>query len=364
MKIQALPQSIINPALKVRDDIKSDFVLKALILANDGTGPLTITKLTYGLVALNQLVKEIVYPGDALTERLEDGYQQIVSNDPWILKSMLGSSIRWRPEVMSKTRVLQPGQEAVLLNEYFIAVAAQPIDAVEIRVQYQQNGIEASERLVLPVTDYHTRNAYTFPLKGVWQVSGNYDFYFGHRTHYALEFSIDMEKLNNDGMLKWKDAMANEDFVSYGQQVFAIGDGEVVDCFNDAHWRILFHDDFADKEKRRMLKQMEEQVGRMPLQYGNYVVLKHAHGEYSVYAHMIEGSVAVQKGNHVRQGDVLGRVGNVGFSTGPHLHFHLMDGPDVYSARGLPCHFTNLMDCRRNPLSLIQQEYTLVMAKP
>lgn len=126
MKIQALPQSIINPALKVRDDIKSDFVLKALILANDGAGPLTITKLTYGLVALNRLVKEIVYPGDALTERIEDGYQQITKNDPLILKSMLGSSIRWRSEEMSKTRVLQPGQEALLSMSTSLLLPARP----------------------------------------------------------------------------------------------------------------------------------------------------------------------------------------------------------------------------------------------
>lgn len=74
------------------------------------------------------------------------------------------------------------------------------------------------------------------------------------------------------------------------------------------------------------------------------MILAHAHGEYSFYAHLIPGSLQVRLGDSVRQGQVLAHLGNSGNSDALHLHFQLMDGPDLLSARGLPCSFVNLRD--------------------
>ena len=71
---------------------------------------------------------------------------------------------------------------------------------------------------------------------------------------------------------------------------------------------------------------------------GNYVILE-CDGVYAGFAHLTTGSVAVEAGQLVRVGDVLGRVGHTGNSTAPHLHFQLMDGPDPLIARGVPCAF-------------------------
>lgn len=71
---------------------------------------------------------------------------------------------------------------------------------------------------------------------------------------------------------------------------------------------------------------------------GNHVILRHG-DDYTAYAHMTTGSVAVRAGQAVRVGDVLGRVGHTGNSTAPHLHFQMMDGPDPVTARGVPCAF-------------------------
>lgn len=56
---------------------------------------------------------------------------------------------------------------------------------------------------------------------------------------------------------------------------------------------------------------------------GNYVKLKHADGRTTIYCHMKKGSVAVARSAKVQCGQVLGRVGSSGCSTGPHLHFGL-----------------------------------------
>ena len=55
--------------------------------------------------------------------------------------------------------------------------------------------------------------------------------------------------------------------------------------------------------------------------YGNYVIIEHADGFSTVYAHMDE--ILCEKGQEVAQGDEIGTVGTTGMSTGPHLHFEL-----------------------------------------
>lgn len=62
--------------------------------------------------------------------------------------------------------------------------------------------------------------------------------------------------------------------------------------------------------------------------YGKYVVVDHGGGYTSTYAHM--DTVNVYVGQVVEKGDVLGTVGNTGYSTGPHLHFEIrIDGDPV-----------------------------------
>lgn len=101
----------------------------------------------------------------------------------------------------------------------------------------------------------------------------------------------------------------------------------------------------------------------MPLQCGNYAIIEHDNGEYSLYGHMIYHSLTVKIDDYVKQGEVIGRIGNTGKSGCPHLHFQLMNGPDYSTARGLPCHFINITDARHHNLGLICEEYTIVIAK-
>ena len=55
--------------------------------------------------------------------------------------------------------------------------------------------------------------------------------------------------------------------------------------------------------------------------FGNWVVIKHAGGEVSVYGHMRDYNVSV--GQQVRAGEQIAKIGNEGHSTGPHLHFEI-----------------------------------------
>ena len=46
----------------------------------------------------------------------------------------------------------------------------------------------------------------------------------------------------------------------------------------------------------------------------------------STYMHMQKGSIAVKKGQKVVEGTIVGKLGNTGASTGPHLHFEIQNG--------------------------------------
>jgi murein DD-endopeptidase MepM/ murein hydrolase activator NlpD len=62
--------------------------------------------------------------------------------------------------------------------------------------------------------------------------------------------------------------------------------------------------------------------------YGTLVVVSHGNGISTAYAHM--SALLVGEGDTVSQGETIGRIGNEGNSTGPHLHFEVRrDGEPV-----------------------------------
>jgi murein DD-endopeptidase MepM/ murein hydrolase activator NlpD len=81
--------------------------------------------------------------------------------------------------------------------------------------------------------------------------------------------------------------------------------------------------------------------------YGNCVIIDHGNSEYSVLAHMQQGSVRVKVGERVVAGQVIGKLGNSGDAFGPHLHYQLQSGPQLFHDQGLPFRFQNIDVPRR-----------------
>ncbi len=58
---------------------------------------------------------------------------------------------------------------------------------------------------------------------------------------------------------------------------------------------------------------------------GNFVFL-HVSGKTLVLAHLMKGSISVREGDRVVSGDAIGRIGNSGNTSEPHLHIHAVEG--------------------------------------
>ena len=67
--------------------------------------------------------------------------------------------------------------------------------------------------------------------------------------------------------------------------------------------------------------------------YGNLIELRHANGITTRYGHL--SAILVRPGMRVSQGQVIGRVGSTGLSTGPHLHYEFRVNGQPRDARRL-----------------------------
>lgn len=80
--------------------------------------------------------------------------------------------------------------------------------------------------------------------------------------------------------------------------------------------------------------------------YGNYVIIQHSDGNFTLYGHLHEKSITVTAGESVRQGEVIGKMGSSGNSTGTHLHFEVRQGANAYSATVDPLEYISLENPR------------------
>jgi hypothetical protein len=72
------------------------------------------------------------------------------------------------------------------------------------------------------------------------------------------------------------------------------------------------------------------------------VVVKHGDQLFGCYAHLAPGSVSVKVGDRVTRGQLLGKVGNSGNTTQPHLHLHFTRGPEVLRDQAVPVGFAGI----------------------
>jgi hypothetical protein len=142
----------------------------------------------------------------------------------------------------------------------------------------------------------------------------------GGRIETGEVFAVDWGRAKGDRLYAG-DGTRNEDHYAYGADVLAVHDGKVVAVQDGKPEQTPYH------------SQPAQQVSDFG---GNKVILEIAPRMYAAYEHLATGTVAVKVGDTVKAGDVIAKLGNTGPSEGAHLHFGLLDQPDVVTGRSLP----------------------------
>jgi len=139
----------------------------------------------------------------------------------------------------------------------------------------------------------------------------------------SQRFAIDWMRVNANGELVHGDPGVASNYVDYGAKVYAVADGTVVETL----------DDLKDQAPGELPNPTTITLKTVD---GNHVILDIGHGLYAFYAHLKKGSITVHEGERIKAGTVIGDLGNTGNTSGPHLHFHVMDGPSAMGSQGVP----------------------------
>jgi len=191
--------------------------------------------------------------------------------------------------------------------------------------------IHFKHRFNLPSIDnYTSQNEYTLPFNGEWLViNGGIDKKTSHswgipNQRYAYDFFI----LDAEGKSFSGDNKVIDDYHCYGKDILAPADGEVISAVKKHPDSNVYGNGTAECKAHDIR--------------GNHIVIRHSKKEYSLIAHLKPGSVTVNKGDMVKQGQVIANCGNSGNTTEPHIHFQVSESKNFFTSASLPIRFKDV----------------------
>ena len=181
--------------------------------------------------------------------------------------------------------------------------------------------------------DYDTNNFYQYKNDGAIFAFKSTDSMFievNERALYAAEMLATQ-------LIKLQDVSSefqnNKNTIDYYPTISPIKTKDFVKVSSPYGWRqhpikkqMLFHEgidisanigtEVYSTAQGRVVKVMYSKYG-----YGNRIVIKHAYGFETLYAHL--SIIKVKKGQWIKKNQLIGNVGDTGRSTGPHLHYEI-----------------------------------------
>jgi murein DD-endopeptidase len=244
-------------------------------------------------------------------------------------------------------QLIDPGRRAVI----FLWVELAPAGGVPHNLSHRMvflagaPGTETSDKTESTLEDFpvpvsqETVPVLSPPFEGgVWLAGDGPGNDSGHRrsipaidghTYSPERFAADWVKVGSNGDTHHDGTTHNENFWGYGEPIHAVAEGEVTQVV----------DGIADNTPRVLPKQVTlDNIA------GNYVIVRISPNRYVTYAHLRPGSIRVALHDHVTRGAVIGRLGNSGQATAPHLHLQLTDANSVLQSEGVPFIFSSYTD--------------------
>lgn len=215
---------------------------------------------------------------------------------------------------------------SVLNEEQYVWVDASKTKAVIVTFDERCTiiGILLKPFYTFPNTDkVYTKNRYIMPVKGEWAVywGGTNEFINYHYAYEHQRYAYDLLKVK-DGSTYSGRPEKNESYYAFAEEVIAPQDGKVI----------------------KVVDGLDDNIpGQMDDEHppGNYIVIEHAHKEYSMIAHFKKDSIIVQEGEEVSQKQLLGKCGNSGNSSEAHIHFQIMNSADLRKGKSIRIRFKN-----------------------
>lgn len=324
----------------------SDVMLHGVAVINDGPDDvelqrMEITAFRYGQPVLTDAIAFEHYQlrWKGLEEYFDTPGTMASQDSIYLFSMLLAGGVE-----LSPTMSLRPGTGVIVQKRLLSFSDYQRPDVLRIHASaVSKDGRSHTAETELAIVRYKPENAYRLPLEGRWYVAASSSSRSHHRMRPAHEFALDLIKIGDGGSSFRTDGSTPEDYYAFGQDVVAAAGGTVVRAVGDVPETEMprpseSRRDFAVRVLDAMWR--KDPSGRVA--EGNLVVIEHAGGEHSVYVHLKHGSLKVKRGDVVRRGQVIGRVGISGDGFQPHLHFQVNDGPDPQLSRGLPVIFDNV----------------------
>ncbi|MBF6024566.1 M23 family metallopeptidase [Lysobacter niastensis] len=252
------------------------------------------------------------------TVRSETTYPQAVAN-----------AINLVPAVAA-----QPARDRYPVAAFQVAdsmAGALAIDRVACELAWRRDGKQEHLAREFPLETYRQRTELIFPFVGRGLITQGGAWNDGHRNRSGA-FAIDAIGLGDVYAMMVADGDAPAATAGWGRAIIAPAAGTVVVARGDRPDQPVV----GVSDPKYFAPEFPQ--GGDP---GNHCVIDHGNGEFSLVAHLQQGSLRVRIGDHVVQGQPLGRLGNSGDSSAPHVHHQLQSGPQWTNADALPHAYRN-----------------------
>ena len=344
LQVQIYPAGAIYLQRSNPDHAYVDLVVHNIIIVNDAARAVSIRGVAIDIMS-----------GDKVLERRLVDAEEVRKTTATIFASgqlptaQLDTDFPWAALRDKKVTIASGARlathEAAVIKNVFLTVQGMP---TQIRVRATAKGsseIVAETRVAVSQKE---PNRYHAPVKGVWYLRSVPNITSHHRWNSQTEFAVDFFKMGENG-LPWRtDGRSATDYFGFGEPVFAVADGRVVDAgggaVQDYNVRLQRTSESDEAYDQRLTQYNLDLIksGGYRAMVGNFVVIEHPNGEFSSYAHLKTGSVLVKKGDTVKAGQPIAAVGDTGDTNLVHLHFQVSDGADLRLSRSIPFAFDNL----------------------
>jgi len=307
---------------------------------NTGDSPITVDSLLFEVMRGGEAMEtRTLYAAD-LDRTAKSGAGLQASGMMGQIGFLFGDVLGQPAARLAAGRALASGEGLLVMNQMFTWTGQ--LDSVRIPARPADGAGLGQSTVAIASAPPQAR--YIFPLVGRLYVQAGPSPHTHHRWAPPEAFAYDIVRLADEGSTHRGDGTKFTDYAVYGATIRAAADGEVVAVVSDqiedpAQFRRP--DETAEAYFGRIQAWQAEGMARGDaFLAGNYVVIRHPWGEYSVYVHMKPGSARVKPGQTVKAGAAIGQVGSSGSSTEPHLHFQVCDGPGPLDCVGIPVAFT------------------------